>query len=267
MTNLFAATNQTTVTSGANQLQKTAQLTAHATRIMNHIMQVVEAEPELWAGQVLASQKDHDAMDDLIDQTHPLTGREADEENGIVGLLPEDVDYLKTLSEEELEKMIRSQQSKRSRAKSKDMTRENYQTMLVGAVAENLLRIAGDKPKSSGGGSATSETGFTDDQLNEFATDAEKLKKAIRNVQSKKSIYLSKKDTSKDDPYYKGLLADEAMLKAIRDNGTQVANEEAQQAIEAKKQAEELLAAAGDIEDPNEALELLNKMKEILASK
>jgi len=244
----------TTRVGGQNQLSRTAQLTAHATKLTDQVLQVVRSDPAEWQNKVRASQKSHDAMDDLI--------------NEIIVIADEDVSYLDGVGANELEKMLRSQQSKRSRAKSKEMTLDNYRTMMIGAVAENLLRRAMNKPKSAGGYTDYGDATLSDAELEELAKDPERVKKAIRNVQSKKSIMRAKAGFSEDDPKYLQLLAVEAQLKELRDRGNAALIEKARKALEAQETAEQLLSTVNTEElSGEEAKSLLDSIKEMLAGK
>lgn len=251
---LFADETRVVKFSGANQLTKTAQLTEVATDIANEIFAKITAEPEVYHERVIASQKSHDAMDDLINELYPL---------GTV-----DISFLQTEPEETLEKMIRSQQSKRSRAKSKPMTKENYLTMMVGAIAENLLRLAAGKPKSAGGGYVMKDVNFSQEDLEYLAQHPEELKKAIRNIQSKKSIMKSKADFDPQSERWQQLLQAEQQLKELRNRINGSVTKEAKEALEAKQKLEEMLATK-DINSlpPEEAKRLLDAVKEMLASK
>ena len=182
LTDLFANnTNQKTSRGGGNQLGSTANLTRISTDIAREILKRAEADAEKYQAKIVESQKSHDVMDQLINEIYDLT--------------TVDIEFLKAESEEVLDRMIKSQQSKRSRAKSREMTLDNYITMLTGAVAENLLRIAANKPKTAGGGGARRKTvTYSEEELEAFKNDPEALRKALRNVQSKKSIYKSKAD-------------------------------------------------------------------------
>lgn len=255
--NLFASATQSANFGGANQLNKTAQLTAHSTAIANQIFMTMMASEETakaYENKIKASQESHDAMDDLINELYDLS--------------EEDLTYVAEIEDEDAEKMIRSQQSKRSRAKSKVMTQENYMTMMVGAVAENILRLACEKPKSSGGGAVMGDVGYTEAQLEKFASDQDALKKAIRNVQSKKSIMKSKADFDAESPRWKQLLLTEQQLKAIRDQGIAQVNEEAKKALEVKEKAAELLSNIDNEElSPDQAKDLLAQVREMLANK
>ena len=256
MTNLkelFANNNNTNqeVSNRGNQLSSTAELTRISADIAREILKRAEADAEKYQQLILDSQKSHDVMDRLINELYDLT--------------TVDIEFLKAESEEVLDRMIKSQQSKRSRAKSKEMTLDNYITMLTGAVAENLLRIAANKPKTAGGGGARrSSVRYSEEELEAFKNDPEALRKALRNVQSKKSIYKSKADFDPKSERWQELLEVEAQLKAIRDG--QAA--EAEKAIEKTNQLEEMLATV----DPKDlkaadAKELLESIKQMLATK
>lgn len=252
--NLFESETTVTVLGGAHQLNKTARLTQQATEIAQSILKEIMSNVAEYELKVKASQQSHDAMDDLINEVHSLG--------------EEPIDYLKTVSEDEIEKMIRSQQSKRSRAKSKVMTQENYLTMMVGAISENLLRIAGNKPKSAGGGTVMGEIGFSAEDLEQLAQYPEELKKAIRNVQSKKSIMKAKQGFDIQDPRWQQLLRAEQQLKDVRDQTNIMATQEAKDALEAKSKVEEMLSTTdvGELK-ADEARALLDQVKEMLASK
>lgn len=187
----------------ANQLEKTAELTTRAGLIVADIMKVLSASPELYQKDVEASKTSHDSMDKLIASIHDFS--------------TDNLDFLNEVSETDFEKMLRSQQSKRSRAKAKTMTMENYTSMMIGAVAEQLLRIASGKPKGTVGNYNTDMTMLSEEDIEKLKSNPEALKKAIRNVQSKKSIFKSKASFSEDSDKWRQLLEEEATLKALRD--------------------------------------------------
>lgn len=248
---LFASNTNQEVSNRGNQLDSTANLTRISTDIAREILKIAEADAERFQQKIVDSQQSHDIMDELIDETYNLT--------------TVDIEFLKAEGEEVLDRMIKSQQSKRSRAKSKEMTLDNYITMLTGAVAENLLRIAANKPKSAGGGGARRGTvTYTEEELEALANDPEALKRAIRNVQSKKSIDKSKADWDPESERWLELLEAEEQLKAIRDGQTV----EAEKAIEKTSQLEEMLASV----DPKDlkaadAKDMLESIKQMLATK
>lgn len=249
---LFAnsSTNQE-VTNRGNQLGSTAELTRISADITREILKRAEADAEKYQAKIVESQKSHDVMDQLINEIYDLT--------------TVDIEFLKAESEEVLDRMIKSQQSKRSRAKSKEMTLDNYITMLTGAVAENLLRIAANKPKTAGGGGARRKTvTYSEEELEAFKNDPEALRKALRNVQSKKSIYKSKADFDPESERWQELLKAEEQLKAIRDGQTI----EAEKAIETTNQLEEMLATV-DLNDLKaaDAKNMLENIKQMLSTK
>ena len=248
---LFASNTNQEVSNRGNQLGSTANLTRISTDIAREILKIAEADTEKFQQMIIESQQSHDVMDQLIKGTYDLTSV--------------DIEFLKAESEEVLDRMIKSQQSKRSRAKSREMTIENYLTMLTGAVAENLLRIAANKPKTAGGGGARRGTvTYSEEELEAFKNDPEALKRAIRNVQSKKSIDKSKADWDPESERWQELLKTEEQLKAIRDGQTI----EAEKAIEKTNQLEEMLATV-DLKDlkATDAKAMLDSIKQMLATK
>lgn len=202
MNNLFATVNETN-TVGTRGLSGTAQLTSIASNLASEILQVMNADIEEYVDDIKASQADNNAMDKLIERVYKL-------ENA-------DVDFLKELDDETIEGMLKSQQSKRSRCKSKAMTMDNYKALMTGAIAENLIRLATGKEKHAGGPRRIAgSVDYTIEQLQMLGEDQEKLKKEIRNVQSKKSIMKSKADFDESDERYQALLRAEQQLKDMR---------------------------------------------------
>jgi hypothetical protein len=248
---LFTSQKVSNNTKGGNQLSSTANLTRISEDIAKEIMKRAEADAEKFQQVILDSQQSHDIMDELIKETYDLTSV--------------DIDFLKKETADVLDRMIKSQQSKRSRAKSKEMTFENYLSMLTGAVAENLLRIAANKPKSAGGGGARRGTvTYSEEELEAFKNDPEALKRAIRNVQSKKSIDKSKADWDPESERWQELLKTEEQLKAIRDGQTV----EVEKAVKTTNQLEEMLASV-DPKDlkATDAKEMLDSIKQMLSTK
>lgn len=126
-----------------------------------------------------------------------------------------DTSFLSELSEATLSSMLKSQQSKRSRCKAKDMTVENYKSMMAATAAEYLIRSVLGKTKGNNGRTATDAL-YTEERLAQLASDQEALRKEIRNVQSKKSIAKSKADHSETSDRWVFLCAIEQQLKEIR---------------------------------------------------
>ena len=202
MNNLFATVNETN-TVGTRGLSGTAQLTSIASNLASEILQVMNADIEEYVDDIKASQADNNAMDKLIERVYKLENT--------------DVDFLKELDDETIEGMLKSQQSKRSRCKSKAMTMDNYKALMTGAIAENLIRLATGKEKHAGGPRRIAgSVDYTIEQLQMLSEDQEKLKKEIRNVQSKKSIMKSKADFDENDERYQALLKAEQQLKDMR---------------------------------------------------
>lgn len=201
-TELFANGNEE-ATTGTRSLEGTAQLTNLASSITSDIMATLDANMSEYKDQVIASQKSHSAMDALIAE--------------LTDFSQFDVEFLRVLPEETINAMLKSQQSKRSRTKGKTMTLDNYRSMMVGAVAENLIRFATGKTKLAGGARrAAGDIGFNDEQLAFLAENQDELKRELRNIQSKKSIAKSKEGFSEDSEHWMALLDAEASLKAIR---------------------------------------------------
>ena len=200
---MFNATENNETTANARNLAGTAQLTSVANELAAECIKKLDDNFEEYHEDFEASKHDHSAMDALL-------AKLIDYDNV-------DVEFIKELEEATVDGMLKSQQSKRSRAKSKAMTMDNYKSMMTGAIAENLIRKATGKVKSAGGARRMSgSVDFTAEQLEELKEDQERLKKEIRNVQSKKSIMKSKADFSEEDPRWQALLVAEEQLKSIR---------------------------------------------------
>lgn len=131
-------------------------------------------------------------------------------------LVHEDV---KEFSPEEIKKILKSNQSNRSRRKSMAMTQSNYVEMLTSAIAEWIVRESCDIKKSAGGfGAGRTAMTINEETVAQLAEDQEALGRAIRNIQSKKSTYKAKHADHdyEQDPEWQELLEQEAMLKAVR---------------------------------------------------
>ena len=200
---MFNATENNETTTNSRSLAGTAQLTTVANELAAECIKKLDDSFEEYREDFEASKHDHSAMDALLAK--------------LLDYDTVDVEFIKELEEATVDGMLKSQQSKRSRAKSKAMTMDNYKSMMTGAIAENLIRKATGKVKSAGGARRMSgSVDFTAEQLEELKEDQERLKKEIRNVQSKKSIMKSKADFSEEDPRWQALLVAEEQLKSIR---------------------------------------------------
>ena len=208
MNNLFAAVNNVSTTSNRG-LSGTAQLTSVAGDIASKILNTMNNSIDEYVDDIKASQANNDAMDELIEKVHPL--------NEV------DIDFLKEIDDYTIEGMLKSQQSKRSRCKSKAMTMDNYRALMTGAIAENLIRLATGKEKHAGGSRRMAgSVDYTIEQLQALGEDQEALRKEIRNVQSKKSIMKSKADFNESDERWLALLKAEQQLKDMRISGASI---------------------------------------------
>lgn len=192
----------------ASSLQQTAtqQLTTIAIKLADSALDKLNAQYEEYGELFNESKDNHAAMDQLIDELNLLDGVEAD--------------FLKELDSKAINGILKSQQSKRSRAKNKpEMTLENYHTMLVGAICENIVRNVCDLPKTHtavGGRSGKSIFDYTPEEIQALGDDQDALRRMIRNVQSQKSIAKSKDDFDETSEKWIALLKIEAVLKDLR---------------------------------------------------
>ena len=202
---LFGA--NTTTTHGARSLSGTAQLTSLSGGIADNIIRKMEADIETYRPRIQKSALDSKELDAIIDELGEVN--------------TDDAEFLTEIDEATLEGMLKSQQSKRSRSKSKAMTLDNYRTLLTAAIAENIIRIVIGKPKSSVGGHRMSgSVDYTIEQLEALGADQNALRKEIRNIQSKKSIMKSKADFDESDERWLALLKAEQQLKDLRIGAT-----------------------------------------------
>lgn len=246
---MFNAVENNETTTNARNLAGTAQLTSVANELVAECIKKLNDNLDTYRDEFAASQKDHSAMDALLAK--------------LIDFDTIDVEFIKKLDEATVDGMLKSQQSKRSRAKSKAMTMDNYKSMMSGAIAENLIRKATGKVKSAGGARRMSgSVDFTAEQLEELKEDQERLKKEIRNVQSKKSIMKSKADFSEDDERWQALLVAEEQLKSIRVSTGRT------QVVKVDETKEKLAKVLADV-DPNslkagDSKALLAQIKELI---
>lgn len=202
MNNLFAESNNTVTTNGRG-LAGTAQLTEIASHLTNDVIAQLNENIDEHMELFKASQREHSAMDTLIEE--------------MVDFSTVDYNFIYQLDDKTVDGMLKSQQSKRSRCKSKAMTMDNYKSMMTAAIAEKIIRLATGKTKNAVGvRRGTGTVTFSDEELEALRVDQEQLKKELRNVQSKKSIMKSKADFSEDDERWQALLVAEEQLKSIR---------------------------------------------------
>ena len=203
MENLFATNSNVEVSSSRN-LSGTAQLTSISGSITATIIDAMNADIDSYLDALKASQTDSRAMDSLIESFDCY--KEAD------------IEFLHEISEDVIEGMLKSQQSKGSSCKSKTMTLDNYRSLMTAAIAEGLIRKATGKEKHAVGTRRTSGSlEYTAEELEQLSADQDKLRKEIRNIQSKKSIMKSKAGFSEDDERWITLCSLEQQLKDMRE--------------------------------------------------
>ena len=187
---------------GKRALSGTAEMTANAEVVVNSVLEALSNSYEDHAELFEQSKVDANAMDMLISE---FTNKFEDV----------DVSFLEKYDDDELKAMLKSQQSKRSRAKSKDMTMDNYTSMMNAAVCERMIRkhTGNAKTRTAGRGSNM----YTDEFLNSMAEDQHELRRELRNVQSKMCIFRKKHpEDFLDFDEYKELERVEATLKEMR---------------------------------------------------
>lgn len=202
--------NEQKENTSSRMLNGTAELNRISSGIANDILRRMEEDIETYRPRIAKSAVDSREMDALLDEFRPWTDIEED-------------DPIRHLDDETVESMLKSQQSKRSRTKSKTMTLDNYAALMTATIAEALLREIYNKPKSASYGARRSGViDYTPAQLEEYANDQDLLRKEIRNIQSKKSIAKSKADFDEASEYYQALLKAERMLKDLRVSTSEV---------------------------------------------
>lgn len=195
---LFATNTLSTSTRG---LPGTAELTTLAGNIAHSIIKTMEDDIDNYRERIAQSAKDAQVLDSLIEELSP----DFDEQAA----------FLHDLDEAVVDGILKSQQSKRSRAKSKAMTLDNYHTLMTAAIAENIIRVVTGRAKSVviRHGNVVDYTGA---QLEMLAEDQEALRREIRNIQSKKSIMKSKAEFDESSEAWLALLKAEQQLKDLR---------------------------------------------------
>ena len=248
--NELFGTNNVNVTTNARSLPGTADLTAGATTAAHTLLKRMEADIEKFRPIIQESSTDSKAMDNLLNEMAPYVDIEDDS-------------ILRHLDDATVEAMLKSQQSKRSRAKSKLMTLDNYITLLTASIAEEILRDIYNKPKATGYQRTAGTVDYTGAQLEMLAEDQEALRREIRNIQSKKSIMKSKAEFSESDERWLALLKAEQQLKDLRVGGHSAAVIE----VDKTKDALSELLAGKDISKMKsaEAHELLERIAAMTA--
>lgn len=206
--NELFGTNNANVTANARSLPGTAELTNIASAAAHRIVKAMEADIDTYRPRIQKSATDAKELDTIIEEF-------VDE------IIVDDDSIVRFLDDDMVESMLKSQQSKRSRTKSKAMTLDNYVTMMTAAIAEYVLRDIYNKPKSAGGfHRSMGAVDYTGAQLEALAADQEALRREIRNIQSKKSIMKSKEGFDEGDERWLALLKAEQQLKDLRVGGS-----------------------------------------------
>lgn len=246
MNNLFA-TEIKTESANARQLNGTAELTRISSNHASEMIKYMDANIEEYREKLQQSTKDMSLLDSLIED--------------IVQIDDAEVSFLLEIEDETIEGMLKSQQSKRSRTKSKVMTLDNYKNLVTAAIAEHIIRETCNKPKMHGGPRRAGKVDYTPAELEYFEANQDELKKEIRNIQSKKSIMKSKEGFDETDERWLALLKAEQMLKDLRVGGTTTV-------IEVDTTKNELAQLMTDINIDelmaDEAIDLLKKIEELL---
>lgn len=246
---MFNTVENNETTTNARSLAGTAQLTSVANTLVADCMAKLSEQLDDYKELFMESQKDHNAMDKLLAL--------------LIDFDSIDVEFISSLDEQTVDGMLKSQQSKRSRAKNKLMTMDNYKNMMAGAIAENLIRKATGKVKMATGiRRASGSLDFTEEELEQLKEDQERLKKEIRNIQSKKSIMKSKEDFTEEDEHWKKLLEVEEQLKSLR------VSTRATRVVKVDETKEKLASAFADVDLEHikaaDSKALLAQIKEML---
>ena len=117
---MFNTVENNETTTNARSLAGTAQLTSVANTLVADCMAKLSEQLDDYKELFMESQKDHNAMDKLLAL--------------LIDFDSIDVEFISSLDEQTVDGMLKSQQSKRSRAKNKLMTMDNYKNMMAGWI-------------------------------------------------------------------------------------------------------------------------------------
>lgn len=252
MLNIFKETT-TTTGAGVKQLEVTPALTTAANGNADKLVQFI-MNAENGDDLVKTTFEDAAVLDALIVEHNAAPVQE----------------FLTTADPTEIGNALKSQQSKRSRAKNGDLTMQNYKKLLVGAIAEHMIRNSCELPKSAraAGTRGTTTWVLTEEQTLIYKADQLALGKAIRNVQSKKTALKKADDFDETSEFWLQVLAYEESLKALRSNQPTVIDTEL---LSKAKHADEIsgaLSAIGDISKmkKDELAEVIKNIQEMALS-
>lgn len=241
MTNLNNKfTNATTDSKKHGALNGTATLTAQASVVVTDIFDKLDANFEAYADLFEDSKLKHSSMDELINK---LTNNLDDY----------DISFVDAFDDADITQMLKSQASKRSRLKGKEMTMDNYANMLNAAVSEDMLRKAIGKAKAAGRHGVSH--GYSDEYVEALLEDQNEIRRELRNIQSKQcSLRKKHPDDYAELDEYKKLEEVAETLKASRvaSNAPRVSK---------LNNIKEALNVDAENLDLAEALELLNTIK------
>jgi hypothetical protein len=196
---IFEQSNTNKATGGSDL---TVRLTMQCTDLANELYTKITTNEEWTTEYIIPILQDHDKLDRFIAEQAPFDETE--------------FEWLVETDSGLVDRMIKSQQSKRSRSKGKQMTQQTVHAILVGAYAENVLRKVCNKPKNQLAASIGSVVEYTPEQLAELQADQDNLRRHIRNLQSRASIMKSKIGFDENDPKYVSLLDWQERLKELR---------------------------------------------------
>lgn len=263
MNNLFVQNNNNTVRESKTAIAYTAQLTQVSAELAKEFFEntVTTGDEEL-AARLKLAMTNNDELDAMLTE--------------YTGIENADTEWLNEATEDEIDRMLKSQQSKRSRSKKQAMTQDNFMKLVTGAAAEMLLRKASGKAKNQTTVVKLDGCTLTEEMAAKFTEDQESLKKAIRNVQSKKTGL--KKKGMEGSPEWMELIEFEAELKALRVGGrttTTVVKEVVVVPEEVANKAalvDDAAAIIAEVESidkmkASEAKDLLKKIQEMMAAK
>ena len=180
------------------------QVTELAMSVAKHTFEAALSQPDVYQARILASQTDIGELESLIVELGSLDVY--------------DTTFIKNLGDENTDGILKSQMSKRSRCKGKEMTSENYLNMMTAMAAELLVRKEIGKKRSATVSRRSTAT-YSEDELKQLAADQNALRREIRNVQSKKSMHkksLNGIEPTMEDLGWKLLCDIEDQLKSIR---------------------------------------------------
>ena len=258
MNRLFVSNENNTMKENKAAIAWTAQLNTATGTIAKQLFDgfVTEAaDDEHKAEHLQLAMKENDILDQLL--------------IGHTTIESEDFEWLKAASEDELDRMLKSQQSKRSRTKKMEMTQDNFMKLVNAAAAEIIIRKVAHKEKNAVDVVKLNGCELTDEMIEHFKEDQEALKKAIRNVQSKKTAL--KKKGLEGGEQWQELVEFEVALKDLRVGGVRtttvikevaVVPEEVKEQLSKIDDAKQLFMDVEAIDKlkANDAKELLKKL-------